>query len=73
MPSAPLDGAVPGAPASSVTGSPDRPAIPPLVITGLVVTKADLLAALRLYVPQVTDISPLDGDRFLLGLRPPEP
>ncbi len=46
------------------------PAVPPLLITGLVVTKADLLAALRLYVPQVTDITPLDGERFVLSVAP---
>jgi hypothetical protein len=47
------------------------PAVPPLLITGLVVTKADLLAALRLYVPQVTDITALDGERFVLCVAPP--
>jgi uncharacterized protein YcgI (DUF1989 family) len=41
-------------------------AIPPLAVSGLVVTKAALLAALRLYVPQVTDIEALADDRFVL-------
>lgn len=44
------------------------PALPPLAVGGLVVTRAALVAALRLYVPQVVDIEPLDGERFLLVL-----
>lgn len=40
----------------------------PLVVAGLVVTTADLVRALRVYVPQLADISPLDGERFLLHL-----
>jgi hypothetical protein len=46
------------------------PAIPPLNVTGLVVTKADLIKALRIYVPQLVDITSLDDDRFLLSLAP---
>jgi hypothetical protein len=46
----------------------DRLAIPPLNVSALVVTKADLVNALRIYVPQITDVAPLDGDRFVLGL-----
>jgi hypothetical protein len=48
--------------------------LPPLVVSGLVVTTADLLAALRVYVPLAIDISPLDGERFVLTLptRPRE-
>lgn len=49
-------------------GSDAAPAIPPLAVSGLVVTKAALVAALRLYVPQVVDIEPLDGEGFLLRL-----
>jgi len=50
------------------TGLPFGPAIPPLNVRGLVVNKADLIGALRLYVPQLTDLSVLDGDQFLLHL-----
>jgi hypothetical protein len=31
-------------------------------VTALVVAKADLVAALRLYVPQLADIAALDDD-----------
>ena len=41
-------------------------AVPPLAVSGLVVTKAALLAALSVYVPQITDIESLEGGRFLL-------
>lgn len=44
------------------------PAIRPLNVSGLVVAKADLVAALRLYVPQTVDIESLGGERFLLVL-----
>src|SRR5712692_5627077 len=47
--------------------------LPPLVVSGLVVTKADLLAALRVYVPQVVDVGPLDGERFVLSLLTQSP
>lgn len=54
------------APAGSVEGL----AIPPMGISGLVVTKADLIAALRIYVPLLADIAPLDGERFVLSMAP---
>lgn len=44
------------------------PAIPPLAVGGLVVSRAALVAALRLYVPQLVDVEALDGGRFLLHL-----
>jgi|GEM_PF-2356961 len=54
--------------AADRTGLPVGPAIAPLNVRGLVVSKADLVGALRLYVPQLTDLSVLDGDQFLLHL-----
>lgn len=45
------------------------PAVPPLAVSGLVVAKADLVAALRLFVPQLVDVAALDDGRFVLGLR----
>ncbi len=46
--------------------------IPPLSITAVVVTKAALIAALRLYVPALTDIQVFDdGERFLLVIEAP--
>jgi hypothetical protein len=41
---------------------------PALVISGLVVTKAALLAALSQYVPHLHDINALDGDRYVLSV-----
>lgn len=49
--------------------APAPPAVPPLAISGLVVAKADLVAALRLYVPQIVDVHALDGGQFVLSLR----
>jgi hypothetical protein len=42
----------------------------PLAISGLIVTKADLLDALRVYVPGVQDITMLDGEHFQLWTQP---
>ena len=47
---------------------PVGPAISPLNVAGLVVTKVDLIAALRIYVPHLIDIALLDGERFVLSL-----
>ena len=49
--------------------------LPPLAVSALMVTKADLVAALRVYVPHLTDVEPIDGDRFLLtvGAEHPAP
>ena len=49
--------------------------LPPLAISALMVTKADLIAALRVYVPHLSDIEALDDDRYLLtvGAEHPEP
>ncbi len=41
-------------------------ALPPLAIRALMVTRADLVAALRIYVPHLADIEAIDGERFLL-------
>lgn len=40
----------------------------PLAVSGLVVSTAALVAALRTYLPQLVTIEPLDGGRFLLTL-----
>jgi len=59
-----------GHPPPRVPADPEAgPAIPPLAISGLVVAKADLVAALRLYVPQLVDVGVLDDGRFVLSLR----
>lgn len=61
------DGAPPGAP----------PAPPALGVSGVVLTKAQLLDALRLYFPNGADFGPLpDGQHFYVLLRqdtPPQP
>ena len=51
-----------------VPGFQVQATIAPLNVSGLVVTRADLVAALRIYVPQLVDIALLDGERFLLSL-----
>jgi len=39
--------------------------LPPLGVSGVVLSKAQLLDALRVYVPGITDFSPLpDGQHF---------
>ncbi len=43
------------------------PGIPPLDVSGLVVTRASLITALRLWIPQLVDLAPVDGG-FLLRL-----
>jgi hypothetical protein len=42
--------------------------LPPLAVSALMVTKADLLVALRAYLPHLSDIEAIDGDRFLLSV-----
>jgi hypothetical protein len=42
--------------------------LPPLTINALMVTKADLVQALRVYLPNIADIEAIDGDRFLLSV-----
>lgn len=61
-PSGEVNGA---APPSSV---PSSPPLPPLTISALMVTKADLIAALRIYLPAISDLEAIDGDRFLLAV-----
>ena len=43
-------------------------ALPPLTVSALMVTKADLIAALRVYLPHLSDIEMIDADRFLLSV-----
>jgi hypothetical protein len=54
-------------------GSPHGPALPPLAVSALMVTKADLIRALRVYVPHLADLEAIDGDRFLLSLGSDHP
>ncbi|MGH2459300.1 MAG: hypothetical protein ACRDIY_10595 [Chloroflexota bacterium] len=48
--------------------APAAPTLPPLRVSGLVVTKADLVRALQVYVPQLVDVAALDGESFVLTL-----
>lgn len=50
--------------AAGVSAAPLQ--LPPLTISALMVTKADLVAALRVYLPHLADIEAIDGNRFLL-------
>jgi hypothetical protein len=61
---------VPPASGPVPTGMALPAAIAPLQVGGLVVTKEALIAALRLYVPQLADLTALEDGRFLLGLAP---
>jgi len=56
-----------GALAPDGEGGPGRP-VSPLQVSGLVVSTAALVAALRPYLPQLVTVEPLDGGRFLLQL-----
>ena len=51
-------------------GGPVSLPLPPLTVSALLVTKADLIRGLRVYLPQLADIEPLDRDRFLLHVGP---
>ena len=58
-----------GGPPDVLADSESRP-LPPLTISALMVTKADLIAALRVYLPHLSDVEAIDGDRFLLSVGP---
>lgn len=60
-----------GANAETPPGEAPVP-IPPLHVAAIVVAKSDLITALQIYVPQLTDVTVLDADRFLLSLAPAE-
>ena len=47
-----------------------HPPIQPLMAVGVVVTKAALIQALQLYVPQLLDVEPIDDGRFFLRTAP---
>lgn len=55
--------------------TPEKPgtALRPLVVSGLVVSTTALVAALRPYLPQLVDVTPLDGGQFLLRLADAAP
>jgi hypothetical protein len=65
---------------NDVLTTTDGPAVPaeasppstllPLAVSALMVTKADLVAALRAYLPHLSDIEAIDQDRFLLSVGP---
>ena len=52
---------------------PAARAIPPLAIGAFMVTKDALVGALWLYVPHLTDVEAIPGDRFLLYVGPEHP
>src|ERR1700754_2735110 len=47
--------------------------LPPLTVSALMVTKTDLVAALRVYLPHLSDIEMIDAERFLLSIAGPHP
>lgn len=59
-------------PAPLPVGQPAESTVPPMAITGVVVTKGQLLDALRVYVPTIRDFAPLpDGQHFSILFQPP--
>ena len=62
----------PSAPHETASAAPTPPTLPPLAVSALMVTKADLITALRAYLPHLSDIEAIDGDRFLLSVGPHE-
>lgn len=64
------DGLTDRARVSVVDGSEAMPpmTLPPLTVSALMVTKADLIEALRIYLPNISDLEAIEGDRFLLGV-----
>lgn len=56
---------------SAPAKQPTPLALPPLTVSALMVTKADLIAALRIYLPHLSDIEMIDADRFLLSIAGP--
>ena len=63
----------PSASQEAAGATPGPPTLPPLTVSALMVTKADLIAALRVYLPHLSDIEAIDGDRFLLSVGPHPP
>ena len=59
---------VPAGDADGASSQPPAAPLPPLTVSALMVTKADLIAALRVYLPQLSDIEAIDGERFLLSV-----
>ena len=64
----PVDGLAAPLPTDSPPAPGGLQPVPPLEVSGIMVTRAALVAALRIYVPQLIDISELDSERFLLTL-----
>ena len=60
----------PAAPAEASPPAAEPPRLPPLLVSALMVTRADLVTALRVYVPNLIDVELIDGDRFLLNVGP---
>ena len=61
------------APPEAPSPVPEPAMLPPLVVSALMVTKADLIAALRVYLPHLTDVEAIDGgERFLLSVAGPQ-
>ena len=50
--------------------APSQATLPPLTVSALMVRKADLISALRVYLPHLSDIELIDGERFLLSVGP---
>lgn len=52
--------------------APQPTQIPPLVVSGVLVTRAALVQALRVYLPTLIDLQSIEADdRFILVVQPP--
>lgn len=52
--------------------APQPMLIPPLVVSGVLVTRAALVQSLRVYLPTLIDVQSIEGDdRFILVVQPP--
>ncbi len=58
-------------PEEEEAGEPVPPSLPPLNISGLVITVEDLVVALRPYIPLLVNITPLSDGRFILSFTEP--
>lgn len=56
------------APGELESATPLGASVPPLVVSGLVVSREDLISALRLFVPHLTDIEQSADGRFILSI-----
>jgi hypothetical protein len=55
---------------ASDEGAEGGASLAPLAVSGIVITKAALIAALQIYMPQLVDVLPIESERFYLSVEP---